>query len=445
MSLDRRAKVAIGAGVAVVALPCLATSIVQRGWRAETAAALAALEAEGVGTSLASLGVEAPPTPEAVALARRFDAFDKLPTPVSYMSGTGPVDLRRHLAGDTHVLVYDRTTADEDAPPDARAAMPLLLERVARYEADVDALLRARRPIRFAVDWRKAFDAEMPHLMGLKNLANGLRTRAAWRSHEGDAAGAWADAERLVGLAGCLDDPSLIGRLVRLAITGLATLTVEELLQTGPPPPPAQAARLDRALAALEEGDGFQRAMRGELSTFERAVELGGDGLFFDGQMRIPLQGIGRVKARLFLDQWTRDWVAIMGRAIRACDERDPLTRHDALAALAAEANGSTMLVQILMPSLAKAHAKELDAAARLRMVRVALRLGGDPAAAPGDLPLDPWGGGAKLRWAVQNGVGRLWSIGADRSDGGGTLPSEDPDAPFVPATDLVVRVGRRP
>lgn len=443
--LDRRAKIAIGAGLAAVALPCVATSALQRGWRGETAAALASLEDEELGASLEALGASGT-TPAAARLARRWDAFDKLPAAVSYMSGTGPVDLRRHLAGDTSVVVYDRAMVEEEedgAPADVTAAMPLLLERVARCEADIDALLRAKRPIRFEVDWSRAYDAPMPHLMGMKALANGLRTRAAWRAHQGDAAGAWADAERIVGLAGCLDDPCLIGRLVRLAVTGIATMTVVELLQVGSPPPSEQAARLGKALAALEGGKGFQRAMRGELGMFDRAVDLSGDGLLLDGQV-IPLEGVGRLKTRLLLDQWKRDWVVTMARTIRACREPDPLKRQDALAVIAGEARAGTVFVQLLMPAMAHAHAKELDALANLRMARHALRLGGDPAAGPGDLPLDPWSG-AKLRWASANGVARLWSIGADRADDGGALPAEGPDAPYVAPTDLVVRIGRRP
>lgn len=444
--MERRGKVAIGAGIAIAALPCLVTSAVQRGWRSQTEAALAALEADGLGTSLEALGQDRPAGPAATALARRLDAFEGLPPAVSYMSGAGPVDVKRYLAGDRTVMVYDRAEDDAASPPDARAGAALLLERVARCEADADGLLRAKRPVRFPVDWSKGYAAEMPHLMGLKQLANGLRTRAAWRAQDGDAAGAWADAERLAKLPACLDDPVLIGRLVRIAVTQIATSTITELLELLPPPPAEQRARLDRALAALEDPDGHQRAMRGELGMFCRSIQLRGDELILEGQS-VPVGGVARLRTRLLLEQWTRDFVLVMGRVIRACGQGDALGRQDALIAIADQAAGGTPLVQLLLPALPRAHSKELNMQAHLRLARVALRLGGDPSASPGELLADPWAGGRPLRWARAGGVGRLWSIGEDRTDEGGVLPVEggDPDAPRPSPTDLVVRVGRRP
>lgn len=437
--MKRWTRIALG-GALLLATPVAGFQLVQRGWRRDTAALLQRLEDEGLGASPAALGLDGPVADDADALSRASRAVMDLPGDASLYPGTPPAELDA-LFGPTPPewwLTYDPETGEQGAPRDAARTIEWILARLDVVEPALDAA-RGRRG-RFPVDWTRGVRVEMPHLLELKALLSALQLRAGWRMRQGDAPGAWLDVERMLGLTARLDDPTIIGRLVRAAMIGITCATIVDLVALGPLPDGEQQARLDAALARLEDPDGYQRALRGELSMLLRTFEVEGGDALDD----LDPKGVQRVQLWLTLHRIEREWVEVNGRAIRAAARGTAPERHDALIACAAEAKqtGST-IVNLLLTSFDRAYVKDVDAIARARLARVALRLGARdlPPSASG-LPADPWSGAPLLYARDPDGTARVWSVGSNRTDEGGPVP---PPGTGGTPSDLVVRLGLPP
>lgn len=74
----------------------------------------------------------------------------------------------------------------------------------------------------------------LPHLTPVRNAAKLIRLDAALKLVDGDLTGACVDAKRLFHLAGTLrDEPTVISRLVSVAVQAAAAATIEDTLSAG--------------------------------------------------------------------------------------------------------------------------------------------------------------------------------------------------------------------
>lgn len=435
--MKRWTRLALG-GALLLVTPAAGLHLVQRGWRRQTAALLQGLEDEGLGASPQALGVDGPVAEDAEALVQASQAVTSLPSDASMYLGTSPLELDA-LFGPTPpewFLVYDPEKGEQAPPKDAARTIEWLVARLDVVEPTLD---RARdRRGRFPADWSRGVRTELPHLMELKALLSALELRAGWRMRQGDAPGAWLDVERMLGLAARLDDPLVLGRLVRAAAIGMTCATIVDLVALGPLPAEGQRARLETALTLVEDLDGHQRALRGDLHLVRRTLEQEGTGALSDF---MDLTASQRLQMWFLLDRVEREWVEVMARAVRAVARGSAPARHDALIALAADVrkNGSPVVNRLLI-ALDRAFAKEVDTIAHARLARVALRLGARdlPPFARG-LPADPWSGAPLLYARDPDGTARVWSVGSNRTDEGGAVPA--PGAGGT-ASDVVVRLG---
>jgi len=87
---------------------------------------------------------------------------------------------------------------------------------------------------RFPIDFAPGFQTLLPHLGKIKTLAQIARDKALLSINSGHAADAIASLRSILGLARTLDEePVLISQLVRIAVTKIATATLEPRLNAG--------------------------------------------------------------------------------------------------------------------------------------------------------------------------------------------------------------------
>jgi hypothetical protein len=430
-------------------LTCCLTSLFAVGHtiesaKAEVEAELDALAAEGLGARTEDLD----PVNGADELEGVYGAFDRLHDDVQIMLGSQPLILMRALTDPDDLqgqMAFYATDPDGSGPKTAAEAAGQVVAILTQHEARIDAALGME--IDYPLDRSQGFEAELPHLMELRQLVQALVIRATLAIRAGRPADAWADVERAVGLTRSVQSRNLIERLVRHALVGMSTQCLVELLRLGAPPGDARRGRLLASLQALEEREGYTLCMRGELEMALTSLPEEADRFLEKTVPKadrppIPAFAMGPVYAR-----WRADLVLLYGQLIRASTLPDHQV-GPALAAVEASAPSSSMLVQLLFPSVSTSFSKEAQARTQLRLAQLALRLteGGElPPKAPPTLPRDPWlNDGAPLRYRRDGPKsGRIWSVGPDGTDDGGKAPSEDANQSWdAPGTDMVVELG---
>ncbi len=433
----------VGAVCVLCLLPWAGLRALDRAWDREREATLEALAADGLPARPADVTVEGDPDAEQWLLAAG-SRVDALPPAVGLMLGASLDHLRRGRADPRAAAdlgVFEPDAGDPRCPADLAGAVTLSNAVAAELEAELDR--RLARPWRLRYDAAGGFDVPLPALMPTKSLTNLFATRARWRALEGDLPGAWDDAARTLRLAARMDLPPLIGRLVRIACSGIALGALEDLFALAGPPDPARAAALEAQLALLDEGRGMTDAYRTELAMYEVGLDGPGgvDALAVGSNMPLP----ARVLARTQWSRWRLDLTARMAAAVRAArvGEDRPVEAVGALERLEGEvAADGTLLSQLLLPATSKAFLKDVRHRARVRLARAALRVptGKGPDATPALLdPFDP--AGAPLRRTDgADGRSRLWSVGHDGVDQGGAV-RPDGTADDALGYDLVVEV----
>ena len=403
---------------------------------------LSRLDADGLGTKDL---FRKPPAPNAAILIQpALDSMSELSTlPEGLTLGPSPefAEALKHPTSDA-AEAYLPSPIVEGGPQGVLDATALICERVDTLDVHVDAALAAPGCV-FPIDWSLGATVPMPHLMPLKNLVNAYGTRAIFRQHSGDAKGAWEDAERLTGLANLEDEPTIISRLVRLALIGIACGTIDALLRTGPPPEDETRVRLDDALADLESRVGFTRGLRGELNMLYQpdnptallqGLDIAGGSDEWVAQIPVLSEAV--------CSYWNADLIEVQAELIRV-STLPPQHASREIRAIAKRAKTGSLFVQFGIPYVTKLHFKELKSHALLRMARTALALAREsslPAelAAPLVDPLSPIQ--APIQWRRDGpNVGALWCVGEDETDDGGSFFSfeNSPGSPSDPGWDL--------
>lgn len=447
---SRRRVIQVAFGCGLLALgSCLFSPLLVSGhYNGRSEAALEALAAEDLSVSDEALHPVAPANNGAPAVTSVAKLVRDLPEEIYLIPGAPPTQLaeaRVDLESNGAWMIG----LHEGSEPASRAKLERLLgslfERLAGSDSTLDAAL-AKRCV-FPVDWSAGYEAKMPHMMDLKQLANVLRVRAGWRMLEGQPREAWADVERMLLVARACKGVTLIECLVQIAISNVCARTIEELLWYGPAPRPGRARRLRQLLKELDDPKAHQSAMRGELNMATHSIPAD-----FDQFAQSQLPGVaGKLPASLvgltLYPYWRADLIETMARVVRTSGRgRAEIQALDDQLAADAKAGKLGALSHLLLPALVKAFDKHLENLATLRLAALAIRIGHElPRLPPNSLPADPCGEGRDAlgyRW-LTTGRARIWSRGRDGEDDKGTPPPEDQALPER-GVDLVFELGRR-
>lgn len=329
------------------------------------------------------------------------------------------------------------------------------------FEGRLDAIAEAaRRPgSRLLIDHSKPED--VPLLLDMRARMRVLRLRALARLQAGRAEAALEDVLTGLRMVQHLQhEPHLISQLLRAAWASLVLQPVWEGLQ-GRMWNEAQLARLEAALAPIDLLASMKLALRFERCGMAANLARAGAG---DLGALLPssLEGAqtpGRALRWAMQTLIPKGWVA---QNIRALDEAyaegieaalDP-ARHrvhpnpEAWRALNPKRTPYTMLVPIVVPALAGQNPRIGRIVAGIDQARVACALerwrraeGGYPetleALAPRFLAKVPHdvATGAPLRYARTEGAYRLFSIGWNGTDEGGTRAREATEGDWVWST----------
>jgi hypothetical protein len=161
-------------------------------------------------------------------------------------------------------------------PPAVMPAPQAVLFAFEGRRAILDQVAEATRRPRAQYDIRYAdsFNALLPHLAIHKSMAVKLRTRAAARVAAGDTVGAAEDIETILRLADLIgEDPVLIGYLVQVALQTIAYSafwdgTSQHAWSD------AQLAAFQRRFEGLKQRDSLVQAFRGERLFGKTCFEL---------------------------------------------------------------------------------------------------------------------------------------------------------------------------
>ncbi len=450
MALSRKQKRVLAGVLGVPLGLCLlgwsTCELLEASWNRAVETELKALADDGLGTEVEVLQPPLLGANGADDLASIGYAFEELPDEVSLVTGMGVAELRSAMEdreGPAGYL-YSPNPDDPRCPPDARGAAAMIAAQVDTVEAQLDRGLA--QPSLFDFNWEDGFEAELPHLMSLKDLAAGLLTRAAWNALEGRPAKAWADVERILRLGAASEGLSVITHLVQIAIIKTGLAGVRDLLRDGAALTPEAHARLAELLIALDESakKGSVKAMRGELRTALGSLRANGSEAI-RGEVSSALALAHKfLPLETLYATWRLDYVRFMGRVIRTYD----LPATEALLKLQrldAEAYQLTILAKLLLPNIVKFRRKGLDLQAELGLTLTALDLYvADRLPARLTNPrVDPWDpNGAPFHYRrVDAGRALVWSVSAE-VDGAAPPPADhDPENGNDPLEGKLVRV----
>jgi len=119
----------------------------------------------------------------------------------------------------------------------------------------------------FDVDWDKGFETRLPHLRKLRGAARLLRLEAVIRARRGDMAGAMEDVRLIFRLRRFVDDePTLISKLVAIALDSIACSALKGVLVQGSPDRES-VEMIFKELEGREKSNRLVKAFLGETAT----------------------------------------------------------------------------------------------------------------------------------------------------------------------------------
>jgi len=319
------------------------------------------------------------------------------------------------------------------------AEQPAVEKLLAKYADSLEKLHEAARrggAARYPVKFEDGENMLLPDAQALRVAARLLALEAHVRAHRGDPNGAAESILAMLAAGESLrDEPILVSQLVRIAVQGIASGTLEKLL------PRAQFSeadlvRLQARFQGLNCDEGMLRALMGD-----RVMGLEGMLALMSSPGGGPRGLAGLLITR---DHLVQAYLESMDEVIAAA--RQPLPgRLDEVDALEAEMKqfvktaGPIAKLRKLMPALAlpaiqayvtagaRANATAQVTATAIAAHRWRLKHGKLP---PGletlvpefllAVPLDPFDG-KPLRWVIKGDELVVYSIGHNRVDDGGT------------------------
>jgi len=303
----------------------------------------------------------------------------------------------------------------------------------------------------FEVEWSKGFEALMPHLAEMRNHARLLRLEAYVLAKKGDIKGAMENVRLMFRIRRLIDnDPTLISKLVGIAIDSIACSTIGGILLQGSP----DKEDVEKALQELkgrEKSNRLTHAFLGEVAAGLQGFEAVDKNL---EEARMILRQKPHLLHKLFFEVvWIRsldeyNYLKKM-RFLREASKRE---FPDALDEPGLEELETRMrpvymnlLTNILTPALARALWAEARADASIRMARIALALslyrsesGSYPDSldvlVPKYLPemqIDPFDG-KPIRYKRKADGYILYSIDINRKDDGGVWTGKQKTSDWI-------------
>jgi hypothetical protein len=302
---------------------------------------------------------------------------------------------------------------------------------------------------RYPINYLDGPNARLPHLAGLKSLAQVFALGAVLKADQNDPRGAFKDVVSSQKLSRSLDnEPILISQLVSAAILTMTTESLERVL--------ARVALPDGELLELENGfreaeatNKFWMALVGERATDGEMLRmLQEDPRAFiimankmsspDEQTKVPVRnpGVGW-KAIGFFERDREYFLRAMEENITALAKGPPvsLSYTNKLDAIETEARaGWHLMSSMFLPSFSKVVRRDADMRARLRTAATAIAVerwrvahGGQvpdsldglvPSFLP-SIPIDPFDG-KSLRFKKLAKGYVIYSVGPNGEDDGG-------------------------
>ena len=345
---------------------------------------------------------------------------------------------------------YYRSSTNFPSWPTARTAGEDVLKALTRFDAELAELhAAAQRPrVRFNVQLTEdGVSTLIPHLQAVRSTLVAAALRSVAASAAGRTNEAFADAQLAFRLADTLrDEPVLISHLVRLASQSIALRTMWEGL-VDHRWTDAQLAHWQADLAKLNFGVELRHAMAGERAFGNRALDFlrrKPEMLpSFDGPGLRVLPGGWFYREQINYNRMFEDYIVA---ALPSGEGKfDPALIRAKNAAMTDElkrAHGPSraflrnrVFCNLLLPALEKAMLRAFQAQTYSQLAIAACALerhwlarGSYPeslaALAPefGPLPPDPMSGQPFRYERTADGRFRLWSIGWNGKDDGGTV-----------------------
>ncbi len=340
----------------------------------------------------------------------------------------------------------------------------ILQPAIAKLKPTLDKAVRATKMpgFRFDRDYTRGFDLLFPEYADFKTLTRWLSVRAILRANSGDDAGMAEDLTALAKIsAACGSEDFLIGFLVQVATESITLQTMEQCL-TEAKCRPGTIRAVRQALKTFAPVLNIKTALRGEyyklLVSMQEIIKQREPGTF-DVFTTQEARNSPSVWSRLMVSQGMLESnVANLLRVTREAYQAlpdDPLDLPAAEAVfaandkkLAAEANNNHyVLARSIFPVPTEAPKVLVRLAQRRRLMEVLLvsleernGAGKFPSELPvtGALATDLFGSGP-LRYTLNAGKLKIYSVGMDGVDNGGTERAFGEEKEF----DLVVSFPR--
>ena len=322
----------------------------------------------------------------------------------------------------------------------------VLQPAIAKLTPSLDGAVEASKLPSFRIgrDTSWGFDAIVTEFTDLKYITKWLSVRAILRAHSGDDAGLAEDLTAMARISAfCGSDDSLVGYTVQVATEDMTLQAMEQCLSASNGRPGTIRA-VRQALKTFAPVPNMKTALRGEyyksLVGMQETIKLSDPG-FFDVFTTQEARNSPSVWSRLLMSQGLLESnVANLLRVTRETYQAlpdDPLDLPAAEAVfaandkkLAAEANNNHyVLARSILPVFPDAPKVFVRLAQRRRLLEVLLvsleernRTGRFPAKLPvtGALATDLFGSGP-LRYTLIDGKLKIYSVGMDGIDNGGT------------------------
>lgn len=349
-------------------------------------------------------------------------------------------------------------------------------ELLAGYvERNSNALAKAREAVlrpqsRYPVDLSPGFEALLPHLTKVKELARVADGEALLAIESERSADAIAAMTLILGLARSLEgEPILISQLVRIALCNMAATSLERALALKGFRD-EELSRLSSAFAAAEKTNLIARALIGErasaircfrmsLADIERFSQAGEQGAEVSAQPPPSSEQPLIFRMTGFFERDLNFFLRAMETNIAVASLPPPrsLALTQVGDAHAAEAKRRFYVFSaLLLPALSKAMLREVDGTARLRAAQVAiaaerfrLARGHQPKDLEELVPqfltrvlIDPFNG-AKLHYKQLSNGYAVYSVGRDGRDDGGQEPPAKGSSRHTAPQDITITVER--
>lgn len=337
---------------------------------------------------------------------------------------------------------WSRTVATNDS---------ILQPAIAKLKPSLDKAVRATKmpDFRFDRDYSRGFDLLFPEYADFKTLTRWLSVRAILRANSGDDAGMAEDLTAMAKIsAACGSEDFLIGFLVQVATESITLQTMEQCL-TEAKGRPGTVLAVRRAMKAFGPVPNVKEALRGEyLLSMMSMQKLIKDRNPKDLEMMTSYGEESDASSRMFSELMLTQGLLESNAAnfLRITREnylalpKDPLELTKAKAIIAAtdkkldaEANNiNYVFARIMVPVFANASEAFVRSAQQRRLLEVLLvsleernRTGKFPTKLPvkGVLATDLFDGGP-LRYSLIDGKLKIYSVGPDGFDNGGTRQS---------------------